>query len=81
MFFKSNKFQNRKTKILMLNAPSFNMFMNFPYLALPLLIGQLRGAGYEVYTKDFTVCFFQNIANKRYIKKIYNLIKDIKKKI
>ena len=56
------------------------MFMNFPYLALPLLIGQLRGAGYEVYTKDFTVCFFQNIANKRYIKKIYNLIKDIKKK-
>lgn len=79
MFDKLFKKNIQHNKILMLNAPSFNIYLQYPYLSVPLLTGQLQKFGFNVYTKDFAFDFFLIYLKKNISKKFIIKSKNFKK--
>ena len=70
----------KKKRIFMLTAPSMSYVRTLQYIAIPLLSAQLKKAGYEVYSRDLSIEFFEDISDPKAIKKSYNKIIKIKKK-
>jgi len=70
----------KKKKVLLLTSPCMRPFVEMPYLSVPLLAGQLKKAGYKTKCHDFTLDFFIDISNIKYIKKTYKKLKEIEKK-
>ncbi len=56
-------------KILFAAVPQW--YPASPYLAAALLVGQLKGRGYDAESYDFNIEFFNDILNRDYIEKCY----------
>ncbi|MBQ9245079.1 B12-binding domain-containing radical SAM protein [bacterium] len=65
LFFKKNYKRN-----LFIIAPSDNFNTDIPYLSMPILAGQLKGAGYDVICRDFSNEIFHDFNDKKFIDKI-----------
>ncbi len=48
-----------------------------PYLAGALLVGQLRNAGFDAYSYDFNIDFFNDILKSEYVAECYEKAKEI----
>lgn len=60
-------------KILFAAVPQW--YPASPYLAAALLVGQLKGRGYDAESYDFNVEFFNDILNREYISECYERAK------
>lgn len=73
-------FSGLKNRILMLTTPVKCSSMQIPYCAVPLLKGQLKRAGFDVISYDYSADFFKDISSLEFLKKTYKKIKTIEKK-
>lgn len=62
---------NSNYKILLIFPPPASPVS--PYLSCPLLAGQLKAAGYNVQSLDFSLEFFYYILNSKFLEYSYNL--------
>lgn len=62
-------------KILFTAVPQW--YPASPYLAAALLVGQLKGRGFDAESYDFNVEFFNDILNSEYARKSFDAAKDI----